>query len=130
MSYAFDTEESVKKVSAVIKSDLQLSPLMLENLGPSFERMRMVEISNAIEQPDCGIIVLDKLFSPNQYSESIEMLKAFDENNLFIFARKRIDGERKPRLAEVLDDAKQFHLVEAIYENDDELVSQVRRSLR
>lgn len=129
LSYCGDTKESKDKVKSLITNEHRdIEILDFDEAGQEFGRMRMVEMTDAINRSDAGIVILDRKFSPRQYVEFIEIQRVINEKNKFVYVRKRGEEERDKELAKVVADAKSFQKLTP-YESDGELIGLVRKNI-
>jgi len=115
IGYVSDTESFVPSAQKVI-SELLLSHISFPDIR-AFQKPRMVEIFNAINGSDGGVVILATKFSPRVYAELLEMLRVMDGDNVWIFVRDKSGRDKDQQLAEVIRDLEHFY---QIYDFDGE----------
>lgn len=127
ISYSVETKDDMSMVKSLLE-ELKLGTIVFEQLGPAFRRTRMVEAFNAINVSDGAIILMGKKWSVNVYAEMIEILRALDEQNVWICAMAAHHSEREPKQSEILGDIEQFHQIH-YYPDSIKLIEMLRHLL-
>ena len=129
ISYCNDTKDYMESAKKLIENTLGLSVRVFTELGPSFHRGRMVEVFNAINESDAGVIIMDRKFSRNVYAEFIEMSRALDENNIFIFVKDRDSSEREQSLAEWIEELKIIRRIDW-FKNEKDFLNKLEKAIK
>lgn len=127
ISYTSDTDSYHEAAKRVI-SELLLSPRSFPDFGPSFERLRMVEMFDAIARSDGGLIILYKKYSANVYAELLEMLRAMDNKNVWIYVKNKTAEDRDAQLARLLEDLEHFRRLEW-FDTQDQFINSLKGNI-
>jgi len=127
ISYTTDTEEEMLKVKNLIGEQLKLRHKAFEELGPAFQKVRMVEVFHAINKSDGAVVLVKKRWSEKVYAELMHILTVMDKHNVWICAHK--DSKRDRELQDLLKELQLHHRID-YYQNIRELIAKMRSNIR
>jgi len=135
ISYTSDTENYLEVTRKVI-SKFMLASLSFPDFGPSFDRIRMVHIFDAISRSDGGVILFNRKYSVNVYAELLEMLRTMDtdrdnvdNNSVWILVKEKTASDRDPQLVQLLEDLEHAHRIDW-FNNETDLVDILEKNIK
>ncbi|MEM1538098.1 MAG: hypothetical protein QXK12_05575 [Candidatus Nezhaarchaeales archaeon] len=124
ISYTPDLEREAEVVKKVIEDEFKLKTSLFKGEVLITSRAKVIEIRDAVNATDAGIILVGSTFNYKSYVELIELLIEIDAENLWFFLK----GEGPHELKPLIEGLKQHYQI-LRYKDDEDLREQLRSTL-